>query len=54
MGLLADFLVTSPSDALNYASSMNAGEVVPRELFERCEYKNLGQLWAISNARGYP
>jgi hypothetical protein len=52
MGLLADFVAASPSDALKYASFINAGEAVPRERFERCEYKNytplaLGQLWAI-------
>jgi hypothetical protein len=52
MGLLTDFIVASPNDALNYASFISAGEVVPRERFERCEYKNytdlaLGQLWAI-------
>ena len=35
-GLLADFVVASPSDALNYASFINAGEVVPhRNVAER-------------------
>jgi len=52
MGLLADFVVTSPSDALQYASLLREGNSLPAQRFERCEYKNytplsLGLLWAL-------
>ena len=52
MGLLADFVVASPSDALQYASFVGAGDALPAERFERCEYKNytnlsLDLLWAL-------
>jgi hypothetical protein len=52
MGLLADFVVASPSDALQYASLMREGNSLPAHRFESCEYKNytplsLGLLWAL-------
>jgi len=52
MGLIADFFVASPSDALRYASVVEAGGTVPHEPFEKCQYKNytslsLGLLWAV-------
>ena len=52
MGLIADFFVASPSDALRYASPVEAGNAKPEESFEKCEYKNytnlsLGLLWAV-------
>jgi hypothetical protein len=52
MGLLADFVVASPSDALKHASFVGAGDALPAERFERCEYKNytslsLELLWAL-------
>ena len=51
MGLIADFFVASPSDALRYASFVKAGDTIPEEPIEKCEYKNytnlsLGLLWA--------
>ena len=51
MGLLADFLVATPEDALQYASLIREGKPVPPNRFERAMYKNftplaMGMLWA--------
>lgn len=47
MGLIADFIVTTESDALKYAASGGAKDDI-----ERCQYKNytslsIGELWAV-------
>jgi hypothetical protein len=52
MGLIADFVVASPSDALLYASFVGAENTVPKERFERFQWKNytslaLELLWAV-------
>ena len=52
MGLLADFIVASPADALQYRSLLEERSPIPPDRFERAEYKNitplaLGMLWAI-------
>jgi hypothetical protein len=52
VGLIADFVVATPEDALQYASLLDDGKPLPRDRFQRAEYKNitplaLGMLWAI-------
>jgi hypothetical protein len=47
-----DFFVAGPEDALQYESLVHAGNPLPQDRFERCEYKNftplaLELLWAI-------
>lgn len=49
MGLISDFIVANPEDALQYEQFMQAGQV---DRFEIAEYKNytplaLEMLWAI-------
>jgi hypothetical protein len=51
MGILADFFVATPADALEYESLLMAQEPLPESFF-RAEYKGftsleLGFLWAI-------
>ena len=52
MGLIADFVVATPQDAIRYESLLQEGKAVPPERYARAEYKNftplaLGMLWAI-------
>jgi hypothetical protein len=52
VGLLADFIVSTPEDALQYESLFRSGEAIPPDRFQRAEYKNfttlsLEILWAI-------
>jgi hypothetical protein len=52
VGLLADFVVATPEDALQYGSLVQGGKALPPERFQRAEYKNLmppalETLWAI-------
>jgi hypothetical protein len=44
MGLIADFVVASPSDALLYASFVGAEKSVLKERFERFQCKNYTNL----------
>jgi hypothetical protein len=56
MGILADFFVASPEDALRYESELHKvrdTSEMPGDRFERVEYKGftgleLGMLWAIA------
>lgn len=52
MGILADFIVAAPEDALDYGTLVREGRPVSPDRFQRAEYKNitplaLGMLWAI-------
>jgi len=52
MGLIADFVVAAPEDALQYESLLERGNAVPPDRYQRAQYKNftplaLGFLWAI-------
>jgi hypothetical protein len=52
VGLLADFVVAAPEEALQYASLLGSGKPLPPDRFQRAAYKNftplaLGMLWAI-------
>src|SRR5262249_41495250 len=51
MGILADFVVASPVDALNYESQVMSGQPLPADRFERFEsggltYLAMEMLWA--------
>jgi hypothetical protein len=51
MGLLADFIVATPEDALRYEALMMGEEPLPPDRFQRAEYKGftslaLEVLWA--------
>jgi hypothetical protein len=52
VGLIADFVVATPDDALQYESLVQGPRPLPPDCFERAEYKNftplaLEMLWAI-------
>jgi hypothetical protein len=52
VGLLADFVVATPEDALQYAPLVQNGKPVPPDRFQRARYKNftplaVEMLWAI-------
>ena len=52
MGLLSDFVVATPEDALRYESLLQDGKPLPPDRFWRAEWKNftplaLQMLWAI-------
>ena len=44
MGLLADFVVATPEDALKYESFLEHGNWVPADRFRRAQYKNFTPL----------
>ncbi len=52
MGLLADFFVATPEDALKYGAFVQNGDPIPTDRFQVAPYKNftplaLEMLWAI-------
>jgi hypothetical protein len=52
VGVIADFVVAVPEDALQYESFVQRPRLPPPDSFERAEYKNftplaLEMLWAI-------
>lgn len=52
VGLLADFIVATPEDALQYESHVNKGQPISPDRYERAEYKNftplsVQMLWAV-------
>jgi hypothetical protein len=52
VGLLADFIVATPEDALQYESRVHNGEPIPPDRYQRAEYKNfmplsVEMLWAL-------
>jgi len=52
VGILADFVVAAPEDALEYGTLIREGRPISPDRFQRAEYKNftplaLGTLWAI-------
>jgi hypothetical protein len=52
VGLLADFVVATPEDILQYGSLLRSGKPLPPDRFQRAEYKRLTplaleMLWAL-------
>lgn len=52
VGLVSDFIVAAPEDALQYETFLDDGKPLPPDRFQRAEYKNftplaLEMLWAI-------